>query len=175
MNSTNENGVTRLEVAGGHFDGVTIKDACIQHLARYSSKAQNGRMLVIRMTKPITATQGQSNRAVFFHGTTNMAEDSRIGAGRPSEWFEVSLVSTTAEEAFQQNKGLELGQRASWTPEMLEEGGAFEDICFPALCLISKMDNIGSSNNNGRYPSMVAESGTGAGSGTYHTYAPGFW
>ncbi|KAF5552731.1 hypothetical protein FPHYL_8879 [Fusarium phyllophilum] len=72
--------------------------------------------------------------------------------GRPGQWFETSISSVRAEEIFQENIGLEFGDKTHWTPEILHHQGVFRAISEPALQMVRKMDHVGDSNSNGQGP-----------------------
>ena len=73
----------------------------------------------------------------------------REGKDRLDFWHEVSISSNKADELFEQNKKLELGDEASWTPESLSKVDAAQAMYLPACEMIKKMDGVGYWNENG--------------------------
>lgn len=69
--------------------------------------------------------------------------------GRPCLWYEASVSSGRAQQLFAENVDLEFGDRTCWDCEQLDREGVFEDICRPALGMITRMDAIGLLNDNG--------------------------
>lgn len=137
--------------------GIIIENAEVRHVAQYKSKASsNSSLLTITMTRPlandIDYRKDPSTFRCSSYSATVPGQSAHAEPGKPNklgEWFEMSLSSWRAEEMFQENAGMEFGQRASWTTDMLDDEGVFRDICHSALSLVSKMDGIGLANNNG--------------------------
>lgn len=175
MNRTDNMGNVSIQVTEGGPNGIKIKNACIIHLARYPSRAQNGRQLVITMTRPFSKQRLEKGKKnVVFKCDINPSNERPTHAGSLSEWYEASVRSVVADEAFTENKTLEHGEIAQWTCEQLEEAGAFEDLCRPGLAMIPKMDNIGSSNDIGYSSGLTGRSKSG--NTTYsECYGNGFW
>jgi len=63
-------------------------------------------------------------------------------------WFEVSISSSQLDSLLEQNKTLELGEEAKWTPEGLSRLGFGQSICLRACEMLKQMDGIGQYNNN---------------------------
>lgn len=63
-------------------------------------------------------------------------------------WHEVSISCPSADEIFEQNKTLELGEEASWTAERLSAVGAVSSLYRPACQMVKQMDGVGFYNNN---------------------------
>lgn len=144
------------------------------HQAKYLSRSQDGRFLVIKMTRPISKASTNQDLGVF-HGTVGVPRDKQGVAGYLSQWFEASIRSTKAEKAFESNKSLKTGEKAQWTSEELGEASAFTAMCRSALSLLPKMDGIGWANENGHSASM-AKDGQGEGDGRqFLVYDQGFW
>lgn len=143
------------------------------HLARYQSKSEDGRLLVVKMTKPVFRTRENNDMGVF-HGIVGLPKDKQNRAGFVSQWFEASIQSAKAEEVFRLNKSLEMGEKAGWTGEELDEAGVFEGICRLGLAMIPKMDSIGWANDNG-YSASMSGTRTEGSSGQYVSRDNGFW
>lgn len=63
-------------------------------------------------------------------------------------WHEVSISCPKADEMFQQNKTLELGEETSWTVEKLSKVEAVQSMYLPACEILKKMDGVGCYNDN---------------------------
>lgn len=66
-------------------------------------------------------------------------------------WHEVSISSVVANEMFEENTNLEVGNDASWTPEILSKCEAAQAMYLPALTMLKQMDGVGYHNDHG-YP-----------------------
>lgn len=154
--------------------GYDIREACVVHLARYQSRSSDGRLLALRMTRPVFRTNNDSDTG-SFQGIVGLPSERKNRAGFVSEWFEASLRSAKAEKAFELNKSLQTGEKAGWTGEELNEAGVFDGLCRLGLSLIPKMDSIGIANDNGYHPSMTTDARAQASSEDYAAYEPGFW
>ena len=64
-------------------------------------------------------------------------------------WHEASITCPKADEMFEQNKSLELGDEASWTPEKLSNVAAAQSLYLPACEMLKQMDGVGFYNENG--------------------------
>ena len=80
--------------------------------------------------------------------------------GSPDQWVGASLLSNQAEKLFASNLGLKFGSRAPWTPNDLDNGGMFENLCRKGFDMVSHMDEVGIHNNNGEafnFPSVYTD------------------
>lgn len=68
--------------------------------------------------------------------------------GQLPTWYEASFQSTIVQEAFKQNRDLELGDEVTWTPEQLQRDGAFVDIIESAIEMVNKIDRVGRRGDN---------------------------
>lgn len=64
-------------------------------------------------------------------------------------WHEVSISCPKADEIFELNKTLELGEEASWTAERLSTVDAVSSLYLPACEMVKHMDGVGFYNDNG--------------------------
>lgn len=62
--------------------------------------------------------------------------------GHFSFWYEAYITSTKTEKAFRQNRELEFGDEANWTPQTLKESGAFDDLLRAATRTVRHMDGV---------------------------------
>lgn len=69
--------------------------------------------------------------------------------GKPDQWVEASIESSITADLFASNLHMEMGSRARWTVEHLENSGVFEDFCHLGFEMVSQMDDTGSRNDNG--------------------------
>lgn len=77
------------------------------------------------------------------------------GQGLFTSWYEASVVSAAAEEAFRENETLPVGDVAAWGSGVGGGGSAAQDELYeaafgPALRLIKKMDGVGVLIDNGQ-------------------------
>lgn len=73
----------------------------------------------------------------------------RPGCEKVDYWHEVSISSIIAVNEFEENKILEFGDEASWTPESLSRQNVAEAMYRPACEMLKQMDGIGYWNDNG--------------------------
>ncbi|KOS18672.1 hypothetical protein ESCO_000881 [Escovopsis weberi] len=135
-------GVGRLE---GRVESVQVRQ-----IARYLDSSRGASQLCITMVTRMERGAARRSGAGPAVVRGNIWE-RRMGTGSgaiPCRWFEAAISSTRADKVFDKNRGLELGQVASWDVEQLESGGIVEDVCKPGLRMIEQMDEIGRSNNN---------------------------
>lgn len=78
--------------------------------------------------------------------------DDQNEAENLHSWHEASISSFKADEQLKQNKTLELGDEATWTPETLEKMGTAKSLYLPACEMVKQMDGIGYHNDNGINP-----------------------
>jgi hypothetical protein len=83
----------------------------------------------------------------IFEAKTN--DVYRPGREGVDFWHEVSISSVEANKVIQQNRNLELGDEAAWTPEHLSKMNAAEAMYLPACEMLKQMDGIGFYNDNG--------------------------
>lgn len=71
-------------------------------------------------------------------------------------WYEISLSSTVANKAFQENVNLEFGEESEWTEQaLLDQEKFLQDLYLPANCMVKKMDGMGFYNDNGHVPPVI--------------------
>ncbi|KAK6957928.1 hypothetical protein Daesc_000718 [Daldinia eschscholtzii] len=63
--------------------------------------------------------------------------------GHLPTWYEVSLQSKAINEALQQNRDLELGEKVTWSPQQLQNNGALSDIITSATEMVKQIDGVG--------------------------------
>ncbi|KAI1650466.1 uncharacterized protein F4817DRAFT_312835 [Daldinia loculata] len=68
--------------------------------------------------------------------------------GQLPTWYEVSLQSKVINEALQQNRDLEMGEEVSWTPQQLQQAGAFDEIITSAIEVVKNIDGVGHWGDN---------------------------
>jgi hypothetical protein len=73
----------------------------------------------------------------------------RKACTRLGQWFEVSISSVQLDSLLEQNKNLEFGEEAAWTPEEVSDLEIAKSIYLPACEMLKKMDGIGQHNDNG--------------------------
>ena len=63
-------------------------------------------------------------------------------------WHEVGISCPEADEMFDENKKIELGEEASWNPRKLAEINALQSLYRPACEMLKQMDGVGFYNDN---------------------------
>ncbi|KAI1098904.1 hypothetical protein F4804DRAFT_349858 [Jackrogersella minutella] len=63
--------------------------------------------------------------------------------GQLGTWYEASVQCDMINKALQQNRDLELGEEVDWSPEKLQEAGAFEKLIRSATETVKKIDRVG--------------------------------
>ncbi|KAM4055050.1 hypothetical protein HRG_005859 [Hirsutella rhossiliensis] len=122
--------------------GATVESISIRHAARYRQTQETGSILTVAMTKRLVPGEKHEKRMKWRLG-------QKLYEGVPCLWYEVSVSSGRARDLFAENVGMAFGDRTSWDCEQLDREGVFEDICRPALGMITQMDEIGLLNDNG--------------------------
>ncbi|RGP65294.1 hypothetical protein FLONG3_9270 [Fusarium longipes] len=117
----------------------------IRHEARYRNGAKGPSCLTTTMVRVVERFPNTPKG--LFKGQS--VPNALPGSGRISEWFEARISSIKAEDALQENIGLELGEQTDWSPDKLERHGALRAICEPAILMVRQMDPVGNSNENG--------------------------
>ncbi|KAM0564424.1 hypothetical protein ACHAPJ_000637 [Fusarium lateritium] len=145
---TNEIGEIVIDVQPKSASGWFVDRVNIHHRAQYRNGANGSSCLTIDMTRrverfPITSKEKYRGQSV----PVTPPEDGLLG-----QWFEASVSSIRAEELLKENAELEFGERSRWTPDTMEREGALKAVCEPALRMVSQMDQVGSSNENGHGP-----------------------
>lgn len=82
-------------------------------------------------------------------------------------WWEVSLSSVLATDAFKQNQVLELGDSASWTPEEVIGKNSVKDLSYVARDLVERIDAVGSLNKGPKGGSGTKSSDQGKSTEVY--------
>ncbi|PHH79883.1 hypothetical protein CDD82_2108 [Ophiocordyceps australis] len=134
----------------------SIEGVYLRHVARYNNTARTSSILSINMTKKLARAEKQERRMKWKTVLKNGQ-----GTGSPPIWYEAYISSQGAQELLSQNAGLSLGEQASYDGEVLENKGVSEDLCRPALYMITQMNGIGAYNNNGHGVQMRTAPGTG--------------
>lgn len=63
-------------------------------------------------------------------------------------WHEASISCPEADEIFEQNKNIELGEEARWNSKDLTDIGAMQCLYQPACEMLKQMDGVGFYNDN---------------------------
>ncbi|KAK4136680.1 hypothetical protein BT67DRAFT_454463 [Trichocladium antarcticum] len=72
----------------------------------------------------------------------------RRSKGEVPRWYEAAVVSPAAEDLFQQNLSLGLGDKTGWDVGTLRERGILRGVYGPALQMVREMDHVGRSDDN---------------------------
>ncbi|KAF4502187.1 hypothetical protein FAGAP_1607 [Fusarium agapanthi] len=145
---TNEMGELVISTEPKSTSDLGVGRVRICHEARYRNGGKGPSYLKVTMIRPVEKLPGVPKGT--YRGQS--VPVTPPGNGRPGQWFETSISSVRAEEIFQENMGLEFGDKTHWTPEILHHQGVFRAISEPALQMVRKMDHVGDSNSNGQGP-----------------------
>lgn len=63
-------------------------------------------------------------------------------------WHEVSISCPEADEMFEQNKSIELGEETSWDSKKLQDVNTVQSLYLPACEMLKQMDSVGFYNDN---------------------------
>ncbi|PHH67199.1 hypothetical protein CDD81_2968 [Ophiocordyceps australis] len=141
---TDKTGEVMVETTTDPRLQASIEGIYVRHVARYNNTARPSSILSINMTKKLARGEKQEKRMKWKTVSKNGQ-----GTGSPPIWYEAYISSQQAQELLSQNPGLKLGEQATYDGEMLKNDGIFEDLCRPALYMITQMDDIGAFNDNG--------------------------
>ncbi|KAG9507578.1 hypothetical protein J7337_001131 [Fusarium musae] len=145
---TNEMGELVISTEPKSISNLTVDRVRICHEARYRNGGRGPSCLKVIMIRRVEKLPGIP-RGTYRGQSVPVTAPAN---GRPGQWFETSISSVQAEEIFQENIGLEFGDKTHWTPEILHRQGVFRAISEPALQMVRKMDHVGDSNSNGQGP-----------------------
>ncbi|OBS26464.1 hypothetical protein FPOA_00407 [Fusarium poae] len=117
----------------------------VHHEAKYRNGAKGPSYLTTTMVRVVERFPNATKKQ--YRG--QLVPVAVPGSGRVGQWFEATISSVRAEHELQENVGLELGEKTSWSSDSLERHGAFRAICEPAIRMVRHMDTVGNSNANG--------------------------
>ncbi|EFW99017.1 hypothetical protein CMQ_4869 [Grosmannia clavigera kw1407] len=129
-----------------------ILNARVRHVGRHVSRDGESFLDVSwnRHMKLETKPDNSDSRMGILRATA-AADDPVHGVF--GSWYEASVLSVRAEEAFRENETLGVGGAAAWTSSAMQESmsrAMFE----PALDLVEKMDGVGVLIDNGQGDTM---------------------
>ncbi|KAF5638248.1 uncharacterized protein FTJAE_5349 [Fusarium tjaetaba] len=145
---TNEMGELVISTEPKSISNLSVDRVRICHEAWYQDGRKGPSCLKVTMIRRVEKLPGIP-RGTYRGQSVPVTAPAN---GRPGQWFETSISSVRAEEIFQENIGLEFGDKTHWTPEILHHQGVFRAISEPALQMVRKMDHVGDSNSNGQGP-----------------------
>ncbi|KAK4451694.1 hypothetical protein QBC34DRAFT_458043 [Podospora aff. communis PSN243] len=92
----------------------------------------------------------QPDRSVRVSAWSNELRVEKRDQGEFPYWYEVSVGSDKLEEAFEENKSLKLGEKASWdASEFTSDGNAaFYEMYAPALEMAKQLQHLGQYTDN---------------------------
>ncbi|KAI1386735.1 uncharacterized protein F4822DRAFT_445008 [Hypoxylon trugodes] len=85
------------------------------------------------------STQSSENSELYLY--TQFAGNQKLG--QLPTWYEVSLQSKMIIDALQQNQDLEFGDEVDWSPEALQQAGAFDELIRSTFDMVKKIDGVG--------------------------------
>ena len=84
------------------------------------------------------------SRIKAFLGPSDRKPTEKLG-----HWFEASISSVQLDSILEENRKLEIGEMAQWTPEQTSTLDIVNSICYLADEMLKKMDGVGQYNDNG--------------------------
>jgi len=88
---------------------------------------------------------GESNRHIYEVWAQTARDNISY---KECSWFEVSILSTKAEQYFEQNKGLEIREETPWRKQDFQNHDLLAALYRPACAMIRQMDGVGYFNDN---------------------------
>lgn len=116
-------------------------------MARYHNGVNGSCLTVtntIRVNRDASSTE---NKSAYRGLVCRVSRPGTPEAEPPASWFEASIKSNNLQEVLKENIGLDLGESTRWQPEHL--GRLIEEILDPALQMVTQMDDVGRTNDNG--------------------------
>ncbi|KAG4265551.1 hypothetical protein FPRO04_00166 [Fusarium proliferatum] len=168
---TNEMGELVISTEPKSISNLGVDRVRICHEARYRDGKKGPSCLKVTMIRRVEKRPGIPKGT--YRGQS--VPVTPPGNGRPGQWFEASISSVRAEEIFQENMGLEFGDKTHWTPDILHQQGVFRAISEPALQMVRKMDHVGDSNSNGQGPRTGQQSYSAAQYSMHRQKGTYFW
>ncbi|QGI76201.1 hypothetical protein CEK25_001107 [Fusarium fujikuroi] len=168
---TNEMGELVISTEPKSISNLGVDRVRICHEARYRDGKKGPSCLKVTMIRRVEKLPGIPKGT--YRGQS--VPVTPPGNGRPGQWFEASISSVRAEEIFQENMGLEFGDKTHWTPDILHQQGVFRAISEPALQMVRKMDHVGDSNSNGQGPRTGQQSYSAAQDSMHRQKGTYFW
>lgn len=87
----------------------------------------------------------ESNRHIYQVWTQTARDTTSY---KECSWFEASISSTKAEQYFEQNKALEIGEETTWRKQDFQNHDVLAALYRPACAMIRQMDGVGYFNDN---------------------------
>jgi hypothetical protein len=152
----------RLEFNDCHRNSAAVKTVEARHVFRYGDRSGDYILEVVLRRKLYKAGKKKAKDANGLDWVAwEMPKTWQPAKGCPDQWIEASLLSNLTEKLFASNLGMRFGSRAAWSPNDLEDGGVFADLCQQGFSMVSQMDEFGIHNSNGEafnIPSVYTDS-----------------
>jgi hypothetical protein len=139
-----------------------VPDAC-RHLAVFGVRVRRinryrsidtKSMLNVSEVRELQMFDTPGDGCIIWKAVGCVAPDSSLTTqqGNRYKWFylwhEVSISCPKADEMFEQNNSVELGEETSWDSKKLSEIHAAQSLCLPACAMLKQMDGVGFYNDN---------------------------
>ncbi|KAF4634029.1 hypothetical protein G7Y89_g4089 [Cudoniella acicularis] len=136
--------ISNTHIKAYRFDGIRV-----HRITRYSGSDSESMLKVSQIDSLVIKRKPIPNidREVFI--AYPHVADSKVCQSQLGSWYEVGISSTKADDLFKQNKSLELGSEAGWTPESISRLEAARSMYLPACGMLKQMDGIGYHNDHG--------------------------
>lgn len=130
---------------------VGITNVRVRQVARL--KHQDGKTFLdlTRVMSTKTLHRGEKIWRLSYFANENLPGRYATRPGSLSQWYQASISSVRLEELLKLNESLIPGDEAGWTVEQLEDEGVLSDIYCRAIDVVSKIDGVGVTCDDGRY------------------------
>lgn len=125
--------------------GVAIRNVRYRQIATYKSPDNS---LHLNMTHVHCMAKKTTKKSAKVWHLSALAAIGNAQAGYFPSWFEANITSRKAEQILKENQGLGFAEEATWTPEVLQESGAIDDLIVSAAQTVKHMDGVGFWVNN---------------------------
>ena len=144
---TSSNGEVIIEAKPDGTSHFSISGLEVRNLARYHNKV-NGSCLAVTQTQSVKRdVQVWKDRSIYRGSICQISIPGIPETEPPTTWFEASITSMNLQDILKENTRLELGDSTRWKPEDL--GRLIAEVVDPALRMVTQMDDVGRTNNNG--------------------------
>ncbi|RDL38391.1 uncharacterized protein BP5553_02731 [Venustampulla echinocandica] len=121
----------------------------VHRISRYRSRDRNSVLKISEIQALDTNARGVPEMdLVVFKAWLNTIQ-SRKACQKLDSWYQASISCIKAHEMLKENKTLELGEEAGWTPVSLSRIDTAKALVVPACQMLKQMDAIGYHNDNG--------------------------
>ncbi|PSR91929.1 hypothetical protein BD289DRAFT_481367 [Coniella lustricola] len=136
---------------------VAITNVRVRQIARLQHQDEKTFLDITRVLSTKTVVRDEKIWRLSYFANDNLPGRSSTVPGHLSQWYQISVSSVRLEELLKLNESLIPGDEAEWTVEQLENEGVFRDLYHQATDLVSKIDGVGVTCDDGRYQQIQQE------------------